>query len=131
LSGIENYDLMGFGSGIDGGKHYPELIKFVENLPNVENKKAFIFSTSAIYNEKKMLNEHKTVREILQNKGFIIIKEFGCPGYTTRSIFNIIGGKNKDRPNDEDIKNTEIFAKDLWVSLKTRSVFRNTPHLRA
>jgi flavodoxin len=83
---LETYDLVGFGAGIDSGKHYPQLLEYVEKLPNVQHKKAFIFSTSAIYHEKIMLHNHKALNNLL---------------------------KNKDRPNDEDIKNAEIFAETL------------------
>lgn len=110
---LENYDLIGFGSGIDSGKHYSQLLNYVEKIPNVQNKKAFIFSTSGIYTEKKMLNDHKTLRKILQNKGFLIVNEFSCKGYNTNSVLKYIGGMNKNRPNDEDIKNAETFAEEL------------------
>ena len=113
LDELETYDLIGFGAGIDSGKHYPQMIEFVKKLPNVKNKRAFIFSTSAIYTEKKMLNDHKTLRNILQNKDFVIVNEFSCKGYNTNSFLKYIGGMNKNRPNDEDIKNAEIFAEKL------------------
>ena len=107
---LDNYNIIGFGAGIDSGKHYPQMIEFVKNLPNVQNKKAFIFSTSAIYSVKKMTKDHKTLREILQNKGFVIVKEFSCKGFNTNSFLKYLGGMNKGHPNIEDIKNAEIFA---------------------
>lgn len=60
-----------------------------------------------------MLNDHKTLRKILQNKGFLIVNEFSCKGYNTNSVLKYIGGMNKNRPNDEDIKNAETFAEEL------------------
>ena len=110
---LDSYDLIGFGAGIDSGKHYPRMIEFVEKLPVVQNKKAFIFSTSAIYTEKKMNSDHKYLRSILQKKGFVIIGEFSCKGHNTNSFLKYIGGMNKGRPNDEDLKNAEIFAEKL------------------
>ena len=110
---LDAFDLVGFGAGIDSGKHYPKMLEFVEKLPNVQNKKAFIFSTSAIYTDKKMLSDHKALRNLLQNKGFVIINEFACKGYNTNSFLKYIGGMNKNRPNKEDIKNAELFAKKL------------------
>ena len=109
----ENYDIVGFGSGIDSGKHYSKMLEFAEKLPAVQNKKAFIFSTSGIYTDKKMLSDHKALREILQNKGFVISGEFACRGYNTNSVLKYFGGKNKGRPNNEDIKNAEVFAEKL------------------
>ena len=110
---LDNYSIIGFGAGIDSAKHYPPMIEFVKNLPNVRNKKAFIFSTSAIYSVKKMIKDHKTLREILQSKGFIIVKEFSCKGFNTNSILKYLGGMNKGHPNIEDIKNAEMFAEEL------------------
>jgi flavodoxin len=110
---LEAYELIGFGAGIDSGKHYPQILKFAEKLPNVNNKKAFIFSTSGIYTNKKMLKDHKALRTILERKGFKIIGEFGCKGFNTNSVLKYLGGMNKGRPNDEDIKNAEKFGENL------------------
>lgn len=110
---LETYDLVGFGAGIDSGKHYTKILKFAETLPEVKKKKAFIFSTSAIYSEKKMLKDHKVLRNILLNKGFVIIEEFSCKGYNTNSFLKYIGGMNKGRPNEKDLKNAEAFAEKL------------------
>ncbi len=43
---LSNYDLVGFGSGIYFGKHHKVLLEFADKIPQVSNKKAFIFSTS-------------------------------------------------------------------------------------
>jgi flavodoxin len=45
---LPNYDLVGFGSGIDSGKNYKELLDFVTKLQQVTDKKAFVFSTSGM-----------------------------------------------------------------------------------
>jgi flavodoxin len=42
---LQQYDLIGFGSGIYAGRHHRTLRKFADELPKVANKKAFIFST--------------------------------------------------------------------------------------
>jgi len=114
---LGKYDLIGFGSGIDSGKHYPRMIEYAEKLPEVQNQKAFIFSTSAIYTEKKMSKDHKLLRGILQSKGFKIVGEFSCKGYNTNSFLKFIGGMNKGRPNNEDLKNAEAFAEALAEKL--------------
>ena len=112
---LEKYDLVGFGAGIDSGKHYPAMIQYAEKLAEVKNKKAFIFSTSGVYLERKMRNDHRTLREILERKGFVIAGEFGCKGYNTNSILKYTGGMNKGSPTDEDIKNAETFAGKLLI----------------
>ncbi len=59
---LNQYDLIGFGAGIDSGKHYRELIEFVDSLPQNNNRKAFIFSTSGVTGEKKRTKDHSTLR---------------------------------------------------------------------
>jgi flavodoxin len=103
------YDLIGFGSGIYFFKHHKNLLEFAKKIPQSKNKKAFIFSTSG----SAILKKHKPLKKILQSKGFEIIGEFNCAGYDNFGLLKIIGGKNKGRPNDEDIKKAKIFAKNL------------------
>lgn len=43
---LREYRLIGFGSGIDSGKHYQALLDLADKLPHVTNRKALIFSTS-------------------------------------------------------------------------------------
>lgn len=43
---IRGYDLLGVGSGIYAYKHHKTVLALVDKLPQVEGKKAFIFSTS-------------------------------------------------------------------------------------
>ena len=54
LEELSQYDLVGFGAGIDSGKHYRELLDFADALPQVTDKKALIFSTSGMTGEKKL-----------------------------------------------------------------------------
>ena len=42
---LRDFDLIGFGSGIDSDKHYAELLDLADSLPRVTDRKAFIFST--------------------------------------------------------------------------------------
>jgi flavodoxin len=114
FSTLEEYELIGFGSGIDSDKHYQLLLDFAENLPDILNKKAFIFSTCGVYSEERMLKiNHKALRNILQNKGFVIVGEFSCPGHNTNSFLKYFGGINKNRPNADDLRNAELFAGEL------------------
>ena len=110
---LQKYDLIGFGSGIYGAKHHESLLDLADNLPQVTNKKAFIFSTSAIMGKNKVADDHSKLREKLQSKGYIIVDEFACKGFNTNSFMKYLGGMNKGRPNAEDLKNAEEFAENL------------------
>ena len=115
--GLEVYDLIGFGSGIYGEKHHKYLLDLADELPAVNKKRAFIFSTSAIMGKDKVAQDHSLLREKLRSKGYIIVDEFSCKGFNTNSFLKYFGGMNKGRPNAEDIKQAEEFAQDLKQSL--------------
>jgi flavodoxin len=110
---LADYDLVGFGAGIDSGKHYKPLLDLAGQLPQVNGKKAFIFSTSGISNPKYMAKIHTALREKLQAKGYSIVDEFNCHGLDTNSFLKLTGGLNKGRPNQEDLKAAETFAQNL------------------
>jgi flavodoxin len=112
-STLEQYDLIGFGSGVYFGKHHKSLLDFVDKLPMLPNKKAFIFSTSGLRKIPFMHNFDKLLKEGLQRKGFEIISEFSCRGFDTSKAAMIVGGINKDRPNAEDLRQAEDFARSL------------------
>ena len=105
-----NSDLVGFGSGIYGGRHHRLLLEFVDGLPRSDGKQAFIFSTSGGPNGSK---SHRRLKEALARKGFAILGEFSCKGFDTFGPFKLIGGLNKGRPNGQDLADAERFAREL------------------
>ncbi len=118
---LQQYDLVGFGSGIYGGHHHETLLEFTEKLPQVTNKRAFIFSTCGVpakfFEETKSARVkcHSALRWKLQSKGYVIVDEFICCGFNTNSFLRLFGGINKGRPNAEDLKKAEEFALNLKV----------------
>lgn len=114
---VAAYDLVGFGSGIDSGKHYAPLLDLADRLPTVAARKAFIFSTCGApafgVTREFILKNHSALREKLQAKGYSIVDEFGCPGWNTNMFLRFFGGLNKGRPNAGDLKRAENFARDL------------------
>ena len=114
----QEYDLVGFGAGIDSAKHYKPLLDFADRLPEVNNKHAFIFSTAALSSNKKLGEDHSTLREKLESKGYVIVDEFQCKGFNTNSFLKYFGGMNRGRPNAKDLKNAEKFALNLKQNLK-------------
>ena len=115
---LQEHDLIGFGSGIYGEKHHRAILELADKLPQATDKKAFIFSTSAMMGKYKVAKDHSTLREILQSKGYIIIDEFACKGFNTNSFLKYIGGMNKGRPNAEDLENAAEFAQKLKQTLQ-------------
>lgn len=115
LEELQEYNLIGFGAGIDSGRHYKPLLDFVDKLPNVKNKSGFIFSTSAVQGEKKVYKDHSLLRQMLQSKGYTILDEFSCKGFNTNVFLKYFGGMNKGRPNTEDLNNARKFASNLSI----------------
>jgi len=109
---IGNYDIIGFGSGIYSSKHHESLIELADELPQVNNKKVFIFSTGGMTGKSKAAKDHSILRQKLQAKGYIILNEFQCKGFNTNRL-KLFGGINKGRPNTDDLKHAEDFAKNL------------------
>ena len=107
---VAHSDLVGFGSGIYGGRHHRLLLEFVDGLPRSDGKQAFIFSTSGGPNGSK---SHRRLKEALARKGFAILGEFSCKGFDTFGPFKLIGGLNKGRPNGQDLADAERFAREL------------------
>ena len=117
---LQEYSLVGFGSGIYGEKHHESLLDLADKLPQVTKRKAFIFSTSALTGKSKATEDHSMLREKLQSKGYMIVDEFQCKGFNTNSFMRYFGGMNKGRPNAEDLKNAEEFAQKLKRNLQKK-----------
>lgn len=116
---LQEYNLIGFGSGIYDGKHHKVILEFVDKLPQVTNKKAFIFSTSGV-TKKNQQKIHLPLLEKLQTKGYMIVDEFNCAGFNTNSFLRRFGGINKGRPNAEDLEHAKEFAQNLNQNLHKR-----------
>jgi flavodoxin len=115
---LQEYSLIGFGSGIYSAKHHKALLDLADRLPQVTDRKAFIFSTSS--NLEPLSKNHRSLREKLQSKGYMIVDEFTCAGFNTNSFSKLWGGINKGRPNAEDLKHAEEFAQNLKQNLQNK-----------
>ena len=104
-----DYDMIGFGSGINFKKHNKILLEFVDTLPML-NKKAFIFSTRG---NPRLGKYHRVLKEKLAAKDFQVIGEFSCPGFDATGPFRYLGGINKGRPNERDLFKSRDFARTL------------------
>ena len=114
---IAKYDLVGFGSGIYSATFDPSVLDLADRLPQVSDKKVFLFSTygapAFIANREFIGKNHEQIRKKLQVKWYTVIGEFGCAGWNTNSFLKYFGGLNKGRPNAEDLRNAEEFARSV------------------
>jgi broad specificity phosphatase PhoE/flavodoxin len=131
LKNFNDFDIFGFGSGIFFNRHHQKLFELVKKLPKFKNKKAFIFSTSGWPFFGKIF--HQPLKKLLCQKGFKIIGEFNCPGFDTFRVLKLIGGINKNRPNERDLKNAKNFIKKImknYLSLSHASSVSRSRRLK-
>ncbi len=118
---LREYELVGFGSGIDSGRHYRPLLDLADALPHAAGRRAFIFSTcgvpASISGEKFIKNyaeeSHAALRKKLMSKGYTVAGEFNCAGFNTNSFLKYFGGVNKGRPDAGDLEHAAAFARNL------------------
>ncbi len=85
------------------------LTELADKLPEVTDKKAFLFSTSGGGEMNLKRENYPILRKKLQSKGYLILDEFHCKGF-----LGVKGlGLNRGRPNAEDLKHAEEFAENL------------------
>ena len=103
---LNDYDMIGFASGIYYSKFHQSILKFSEENLSAD-KKVFLICTyggSANY---------KSIEQILSKKHSKVIGKFGCKGYDTFGPFKLVGGIAKGHPDEEDMKNAVDFVKGL------------------
>ena len=107
---LQEYEVIGFASGIDFGKFYEEIENFAEaNLPI--KKEVFLLYTCAM--ERKGFTN--SIREIALKKDAIILGEYGCKGYNTYGPWKLIGGMNKSHPTENEIQESVNFYEKLLI----------------
>ena len=105
----ESFDLIGFGSGIYGGKWNKRMVDFINNLPQGNGKRAFVFATSTFMKPAYVENTAK----LLKAKGYTVVDTFQCKGFNTFAPFKLVGGLDKGRPNEDDLLNAEKFIQRI------------------
>ena len=101
---LDGFDLVGFGSGINGFDVHPEMHALVDGLGEAKGRKAFLFSTCA---SRKVWTGK--LREKLVAKGFSVLGEFCCPGLWTPGPIKVRNG----HPSAEDLDAARAFARSL------------------
>ncbi len=118
---LAGYDLVGFGAGIDSGRHYKPILDLADRLPHVEDRPAFLFSTCGIpaslargdIPARQVEGNHAALREKLRDRGYRIAGEWGCLGFNTNLFLKFFGGVNKGRPDGNDLEGAKAFARGL------------------
>ena len=116
---IDSADLIGIGSGVYYSLFHRGLINKIKDLNNFKDKEVFIFSTAGMAKNTIFNNSHQHIKKLLKNKEAKILGEFFSYGYDTNGILKFLGGINKGRPNESDLKRAEDFSKKILENKKT------------
>ncbi|UCG42904.1 MAG: flavodoxin family protein [candidate division WOR-3 bacterium] len=104
---LDQYDLVGFGSGIYIARFHHDILDLIADLPHQNGKKAFVFSTAGNCCE----DYHFAVVSVLHAAGLDVVAEFSCEGYDT---YRFPGQSvNSGRPDDADLERARQFARDV------------------
>ncbi|NLY08610.1 MAG: flavodoxin [Tissierellia bacterium] len=106
---IEDYDIVGFGSGIYAWTFHRELVKAIQSLNGGGTKRAFSFCTCG----NVTLKYEKMMEQLLTKQGFNVMGHFCCLGFDTFGPYKLIGGLNKGKPNEKDLEKAKEFIKSL------------------
>lgn len=109
---LNDFDIIGFGSGIYMGKHDKRILKFAENLSD-EKAYTFVISTSGGADFEP---NNKALVNILKEKNKIALGTFGCRALDKFTFLKLIGGVNKGHPDQNDIKNAQDFIQNIILN---------------
>ena len=106
---VSSYDYVGFASGIYITGMGEPIFKKIEALQGLEGKKCFSLCTSG----RNVSRYPYYPKKALEQKGAKYLGGYGCHGKVNYFPFSAFGGVNKDKPDENDIKNGAEFLKKL------------------
>jgi flavodoxin len=112
LDTIGDYDLVGFGSGIYFMAFHSRLRQLIGSIPQVTNRRAFVFSTSGS-SEPPFFGYTRRLQGQLVAKGYDVVGSFSCRGFDTWLPLRLFGGINKGKPDGADLERARAFARTL------------------
>lgn len=105
---LNDYDLIGFASGIYYSSFQKRVLEFAKNnLPS--GKKCFLLYT---YGAEKQ-GYTKSITKIITDKNCTVLNEYGCLGFNTFGPFKLIGGIAKKHPTADELENAIHFYEKL------------------
>ena len=105
---LEDYDSIGFASGIYYSKFHETVLDFVRQyLPH--GKDVFF-----VYTCGSMRKDYtKAIDEVVAAKGANVLGEYGCRGFDTYGPFKLIGGIAKSHPDADDLQKARAFCQSI------------------
>lgn len=110
---LEDYELIGFASGVAFGKYYPQLLAFMRgNLP--ENKKLFFMHTAGDPREA----HNAAAKAIADERHCTVLGTYFCRGFDTYGPFKLIGGIAKGHPTHDELDGAVQFYEAICRKLQ-------------
>lgn len=105
---LEEYDMVGFASGIYYSKFEKRVLSFAKNNTPAGKDVFFIYTYGAA---KKGYTD--AIREALVGTDANILGEYGCFGFNTFGPFKLIGGIAKNHPDADELQRAISFYNNL------------------
>lgn len=104
---LNAYDVIGLASGIYGFEFHKDILNFVKE-GKINNKKVFFIFTSCMDKEGFINNIKKEVMKF--NNEYL--GAYHTKGFCTFGPLKLFGGVNKNKPNEQDFANLDLFIKN-------------------
>lgn len=105
---LEDYDCIGFASGIYYSKFHETVLDFARQyLP--QGKDVFFVYTCVSMRK----GYTSAIAEVVTAKGAHILGEYGCRGFDTFGPFKLIGGIAKGHPDSGELEKARTFCQSL------------------
>lgn len=105
---LEEYDCVGFASGVYFGKFQESVLSFARQYLPAGKPVFFVYT----YGGTKGSGA-KDLADIAREKSSPVLGEFSCRGYDTFGPFKLVGGIAKGRPNAGDLEKARKFYREL------------------
>ena len=105
---LEDYDCIGFASGIYYSKFHESVLNFARQyLP--QGKDVFFVYTCGSMRK----GYTSAIAEAVSAKGAHILGEYGCRGFDTFGPFRLVGGIAKGHPTPQEVGEALAFYRSL------------------
>ena len=105
---LEEYDCVGFASGIYFGKFQESVLSFARQYLPAGKPVFFVYTYGGTKGSST-----KALADIAREKSGQVLGEFSCRGYDTFGPFKLVGGIAKGRPNARDLEKARKFYRAL------------------
>lgn len=113
---LGQYDVIGFASGICFSKFYEKITALAMKKLTMKKQVFFLYSCA---NNNKDFSE--SIKQIALEKGCHVLGTYGCKGFNTYGPLKLIGGMNKNHPNQEELDDAVRFFEDCMKKAGDRN----------